>query len=141
MSPEPPDERSLHGSETVLLVEDEEALRRVEKRILETYGYTVLVANDGATGLELAQGHPEIQLLMTDILMPNMGGVELAERLTALHPGLKILYTSGYHDSSSTPRVAGSRYLQKPYTNEQLAQAVRELLDSAHHPEAPDTRA
>jgi PAS domain S-box-containing protein len=130
-SPKPPDQRSLIGSETVLLVEDEAALRAVGTVMLEMYGYTVLLAGDGAAGLELAQNHPgPIQLLMTDILMPKMGGIELAERLSILHPELKVLYTSGYNDSgSSLQTVAGARYLQKPYAMEELAHTLRELLD------------
>jgi len=131
-SPKPPDERPLIGSETILLVEDEEALRRVGRQMLEAYGYTVLLAADGAAGLELAQNYPDsIQLLMTDILMPKMGGIELAERLSTLRPELKILYTSGYNDSGiSLQRVEGARYLQKPYAMEELARTLRELLDS-----------
>jgi two-component system, cell cycle sensor histidine kinase and response regulator CckA len=130
-SSEPSDKRSLMGSETVLLVEDEEALRGVGRQMLEMYGYTVLLADDGAAGLELAQNHPHsIQLLMTDILMPKMGGIELAERLSTLRPELKVLYTSGYNDSaSSLQRVAGARYLQKPYAMKELARTLRELLD------------
>ena len=129
-SPKPPGERPLIGSETVLLVEDEEALRGIGKQMLEMYGYTVLLAADGAAGLELAQNHPDpIQLLMTDIMMPKMGGIELAERLSALRPELKVLYTSGYNDSGgSLQMVAGTRYLQKPYAMEDLAHTLRELL-------------
>ena len=132
LGPKPPDERSLTGSETVLLVEDQEALREVGRQMLETYGYTVLLAGDGAAALELAQNQPDpIQLLMTDILMPKMGGIELAERLSTLRPELKVLYTSGYNDSGgSHQRIAGSRYLQKPYAMEGLLRTLRELLDS-----------
>jgi nitrogen-specific signal transduction histidine kinase/ActR/RegA family two-component response regulator len=132
LSPKPPDDRPLMGSETVLLVEDEEAVRRLEREMLETYGYTVLVAGDGAEGLKLAQNHPHpIQLLLTDILMPKMGGVELAERLSKARPELKVLYTSGYNDSGGNlTSVAGARYLQKPYTMEELARTLRDLLDS-----------
>ena len=130
-SPKPPDERSLMGSETILLVEDEEALREVGREMLELYGYTVMLAADGAAGLELAQNHPQpIQLLMTDILMPKMGGIELAERLSTLRPEMKVLYTSGYNDSGeSLQKVAGAQYLQKPYAMEELARTLRELLD------------
>jgi PAS domain S-box-containing protein len=112
-SPRPPDERSLMGSETVLLVEDDEALRGVGREMLEPYGYTVLVAGDGEAAIELVHKHPDpIQLLMTDILMPRMGGIELAERLSTMRPELKVLYTSGYNDSgSSSDRIAVSRYL------------------------------
>jgi YesN/AraC family two-component response regulator len=78
------------------------------------------------------QRHPRpIELLMTDIQMPKMGGLELAERLSTLHPELKILYTSGYSDSGrGRRRLAGARYLEKPYTMEDLACALRDLLDS-----------
>ena len=138
LNPKRPDERSLTGSETVLLVEDEEALRAVGKTMLEQYGYTVLLAADGAEALELTQNHPHpIQLLMTDILMPKMGGIELAERLSTLCPELKILYTSGYSDSgSSLRRIAGAGYLQKPYTMKDLACTLRGLLDPVHRPES-----
>jgi signal transduction histidine kinase len=133
-SPKPPDERPLIGTETILLVEDEETLRRVGRQMLEMYGYTVLLAENGAAALELAQNHPApIELLMTDILMPKMGGIELAERLSTLRPELKVLYTSGYNDTGDNlQRIAGARYLQKPYAMEELARTLRELLDSAH---------
>jgi two-component system, cell cycle sensor histidine kinase and response regulator CckA len=137
-SPKPPDERPLTGSETILLVEDEAAVRRLEREMLETYGYTVLVAGDGAEGLALAQGHRHpIHLLLTDILMPKMGGVELAERLSKARPELKVLYTSGYNDSGgSLSSVAGARYLQKPYGMEELARTLRDLLDSEYRAES-----
>jgi two-component system cell cycle sensor histidine kinase/response regulator CckA len=133
LTPKPPDERPLMGSETVLLVEDEEALRGVGRDMLETYGYTVLVASDGVAGLELAANHPgAIDLLMTDILMPKMGGIELAGRLSALRPQVKVLYASGYSDSGGgQPRLAGARFLQKPYAMEELARTLRDLLDPA----------
>ena len=132
--PQPVDDgRPLTGSETVLLVEDEEALRSIGKEILEAYGYNVILAGDGLEALEIAgAGAEPIQLLMTDILMPKMGGIELAEQLSALHADLKILYTSGYNDSGTgVRRVAGSRYLQKPYAMQNLARTLRELLDPA----------
>jgi CheY-like chemotaxis protein len=131
-SPKPPNERSLTGSETILLVEDEEAVRAVGAEMLEAYGYTVLLAGNGAAALELAQNHPgPIQLLMTDVLMPKMGGIELAEQLSTLSPGLKVLYTSGYNDSGGDLlMLAGARYLQKPYAMEMLARTLRELLEA-----------
>jgi PAS domain S-box-containing protein len=135
-SPKPRDERSLSGTETILLVEDEASLRRLGREILESYGYAVLVAGDGVAGLELALSNAEpIDLLMTDILMPKMGGIELAERLSVLRPELKILYTSGYNDSGGSPEiVAGARYLPKPYAMEDLARALRDLLDTVEEP-------
>jgi len=137
-TPKPCDERSLMGSETVLLVEDDDALRELGTRMLETYGYTVLPAGDGAAALELARSHPDsIGLLMTDILMPRMGGIELAERLSKLRPDLEVLYTSGYNDSGgSLEGLAGARYLQKPYAMEDLARTLRELVDFASGPQA-----
>ena len=130
LNPTPLGERSLKGSETILLVEDEEAVRGVGAKVLETYGYTVLLAGDGAEALELAQSYPDpIHLLMTDIMMPKMGGLELAERLSALRPELKVLYTSGYNDrGGGALLVAGARFLQKPYGMEALARTLRELL-------------
>ena len=130
VSPKPAVQRSLMGSETILLVEDEEAVRGVGRAMLETYGYTVLLAGDGDAALKVAQKHPQpIQLLMTDILMPNMGGLELAERLSTLRPDLKVLYTSGYNDSGGPEQqLAGSRYMQKPYAMEDLGRTLRDLL-------------
>ena len=135
----PGDKGSLQGSETVLLVEDQEALRAIGTEILEAYGYTVLVAGDGVAALAVARDHPDtISLLMTDIMMPKMGGIELAERLSVLDPELRILYTSGYNDSGrSLQTIAGSRYLQKPYGMDDLARTLRDLLDSASTPTPP----
>jgi PAS domain S-box-containing protein len=131
-SPRRRNERSLMGSETILLVEDDEALRAVGREMLEPYGYKVLLAGDGDAAIELVNEHSDpIQLLMTDILMPKMGGIELATRLSTMRPDLKVLYTSGYNDSGgSLDRIAGSQYLEKPYAMEELARTLRELLDT-----------
>jgi signal transduction histidine kinase/CheY-like chemotaxis protein len=125
------DERSLHGSETVLLVEDAEALRILGKEILEIYGYTVLIASDGAEALELAQSHPNpIEVVMTDIRMPGLGGIELAQRLTTLQSNLKVIYVSGDAETGDhTGETPGSRFLEKPYEIDDLARTLRELLD------------
>jgi PAS domain S-box-containing protein len=132
VSPRRPADRSLMGSETVLLVEDDEALRAVGRMMLEPYGYTVLLAGDGDAAIELVTNRADpIQLLITDILMPKMGGIELAAQLSTMRPELKVLYTSGYNDSgSSRERIAGSAYLEKPYAMEELARTLRELLDT-----------
>jgi signal transduction histidine kinase/CheY-like chemotaxis protein len=131
-TPKPADERSLMGSETILLVEDEPALRELAQEMLEAYEYSVLLARDGKAALELAKNHRQpIDLLMTDILMPRLGGIELAQQLSALRPDMKTLYTSGYNDNGgSFERVPGARYLQKPYAMEELARTMRDLLDS-----------
>jgi two-component system, cell cycle sensor histidine kinase and response regulator CckA len=121
------------GAESVLLVEDEEAVRRALLRILEAAGYRVLCASNGAEALEMAQSHEgAIDLLITDVIMPQMGGRELVERLTARHRGLRALYISGYtgdvgHDRSA---LGPHAYLQKPFTTEGILSKVREVLES-----------
>ena len=123
----------LGGTETVLLVEDSDALRDIASRVLERRGYTVLEASDGEAALMLAARHPgAIDLLLTDVVMPEMNGRQLAERLTALRPGLKVLYMSGYAGDAVTRRGVleqGMAYLQKPFTPDALARKVREVLN------------
>jgi two-component system cell cycle sensor histidine kinase/response regulator CckA len=128
----PPEVKS--GSETILLVEDEEELRELAKLILEQYKYRVLEAGSGVQALKVWEEHAEeIDLLLTDMVMPEgMTGRDLAERLQAERPGIKVLYSSGY-----SPDVVGgyfklpenSFFLPKPYHPPKLAQAVRECLD------------
>ena len=123
------------GSETILLVEDEVALRGLTKIILQRFGYRVLEAESGVKALSVWQEHgSQIDLLLTDMIMPDgITGRELAKQLLALKPGLKVIYTSGYSmDSEETAfRVReASTFLQKPYQSQKLAQAVRNSLDS-----------
>jgi len=122
------------GTETVLLVEDAAAVRAVTKQILERQGYTVLEAPDGEAGLRLAQRHRGvIHLLLTDVVMPRVGGRELAEQLTRLRPDVKVLYASGYTDDSVVRHgilESGTAYLQKPFSPESLARKVRDVLDA-----------
>jgi CheY-like chemotaxis protein len=121
------------GSETVLLVEDEESVRELALEILQMHGYTVLVARHGAEALELTDRHlGPIHLLVADVVMPHMSGRELAERLEIRRPGTKVLYVSGYTDDAILRhgvREAGVALLQKPFTPDALARAVREVLD------------
>ncbi|HXY70565.1 MAG TPA: ATP-binding protein, partial [Gemmatimonadales bacterium] len=121
------------GLETVLIAEDDPAVREVVSAVLSQKGYRLLRAPDGQTALELAQAQPgEIQLLVTDLVMPGMTGRELAEALAAARPGLKVLYMSGYTDDAVVRHgvlEAGMPYLQKPFAPEALARKVRELLD------------
>ena len=123
----------LRGSETVLLVEDEDIVRGLVSEILETAGYTVLGAADGNTALELAERHPgPIHLLLTDVVMPKMSGRDLAERLIAAHGETKVLYTSGYTDTAIVDRGVlqpGTEFLQKPFSFAALTQKVRHVLD------------
>jgi PAS domain S-box-containing protein len=120
------------GSETILLVEDEDAVRQVVRRILTRYGYTVLAASDGREALRIAEEHGgPIQLLVTDVVMPEMGGRELADRLLALRPSLRVLFTSGYTDDDILRRgvlLPGTAFLQKPFTADRITQKVREVL-------------
>jgi PAS domain S-box-containing protein len=121
------------GRETVLVVEDEEQVRRLTSRSLETGGYTVLEARDGAEALEVAERYQgSIDLLLTDVVMPGMSGQELAERFYAARPSIKVLYLSGYTDDFNLFNEAlgpGVATLQKPYTVRTLLRKVRDVLD------------
>jgi two-component system cell cycle sensor histidine kinase/response regulator CckA len=124
----------LRGSETVLLVEDEEVVRGLARQILEEAGYQVLVAPQGEEAVRLCNEHAqEIHLLLTDIVMPGAGGKEVADRLSLLHPGIKVLFMSGYTDEAIVHHgVLDSdvKFIQKPFTPAALARKVREVLDS-----------
>jgi nitrogen-specific signal transduction histidine kinase/CheY-like chemotaxis protein len=121
------------GTETVLLVEDEEGVRRLAREVLEAHGYTVLEASGWQSALGLADSHGgPIHLLLTDVVMPEMGGPEVASRLSALRPAIKVLYMSGYTNYAVFHRGlldAGIAFLQKPFSPDELARRVRELLD------------
>jgi two-component system, cell cycle sensor histidine kinase and response regulator CckA len=125
---------NLQGEETILLVEDDEAVRTLAKTALERLGYIVLVAADGEEALRLAQQNNEhIHLLATDVIMPYVGGHELAQRLTARRPTMKVLYLSGYMDDAVVRQgLVHNRvpFLQKPYTPQSLVSKVREVLDA-----------
>ena len=116
------------GTGTVLVVEDEDAVRRLTKRILERQGYDVLEARDGRHALELAAAHEgAIDLLLTDMVMPEMNGRALAEELCAARPSLRVLYMSGYTDDDIVRRGMlgpGTGFLEKPFTPDSLARAV-----------------
>ncbi len=122
------------GSETILLVEDEKGVRDLVRDVLQACGYTVLEARHGIEALAVARRHSgPIDLLLTDAVMPQMGGPELAECLVALRPGLKVLYMSGYTERTVVHhRVldADAPYLQKPVTVEAITRRVREALDA-----------
>jgi CheY-like chemotaxis protein len=125
---------SLRGTETVLLVEDAAAVRAVIHQTLDRLGYRVLEAPNGEAALHLATKHRgPIHLLLTDVVMPELGGRQLAERLSALRPELRVLYASGYTDDAVVRHGVlkpGIAYLQKPFTPEVLALKVREVLDA-----------
>jgi two-component system, cell cycle sensor histidine kinase and response regulator CckA len=116
-----------------LLVEDEEALLHLTRETLAQLGYTVMEARHGAEALLVAGQHQgSISLLLTDVIMPQLNGRELAERLLATRPGLRVLYMSGYTAGAIEQHGVldpGTSFLQKPFTPDQLARKVREVLD------------
>jgi two-component system cell cycle sensor histidine kinase/response regulator CckA len=128
-------EDNLQGSENILLVEDEDTLRKLVVAILEGYGYTVLVAGDGEEALRVLNNSPVIpRLLISDVVMPKMGGRELSDRIKAIYPGTRVLFMSGYTDDAIVHLgvlKAGVSYLAKPFTPKGLAHKVREVLDAA----------
>jgi CheY-like chemotaxis protein len=124
---------AARGRETLLIVEDETLILRMARRVLSGLGYTVLSASDGPEALELLAGHAgDIHLLITDVVMPKMSGRELAARVTALRPEIRVLYSSGYAaDEMGEDGVMsdGINFLAKPYVPSRLADAVRDVLD------------
>jgi DNA-binding NtrC family response regulator len=121
------------GHETILLVEDTEALREVIRETLEEGGYTVLLAANGEDALALSREHSgPIELLLTDVVMPRLGGGDLGRLLLALRPGLRVLYMSGYSDGAISQHGVlgeGIMLLEKPFSAASLEHAVRVALD------------
>ncbi|MGH7506944.1 MAG: response regulator [Longimicrobiales bacterium] len=121
--------------ETVLVVEDDAAVRATTARMLQRQGYDVVSTQDARIAFALCTG-PErerIALVLSDVIMPNMGGIELAERLVAVRPGLRVLLMSGYSDENLDPAAidaTGSDLLRKPFAPAQLGGRVRALLDA-----------
>jgi PAS domain S-box-containing protein len=123
--------KTVGGSETILLVEDEESVRQLVRETLESRGYRVLEAANGNDALSLAAAHGEhIHLVVTDVVMPGLSGHELAQQLIASRPSIKVLYLSGYaEDALARPLSEGGKtFLQKPFSLQNLARKVREVL-------------
>ena len=122
------------GTETILVVEDEVSVRDLAIRTLRGQGYTILEAGNGEEALHVAYEYPEkIDLLFTDVVMPQMGGKVLAKRLKAVRPDIKILFTSGYTDNAIVHYGildSGIAFVQKPFTLEVLVRRVRQALDA-----------
>ena len=117
------------GTDTVLLVEDEEAIRRLIRVVLQSYGYTILEARHGEDALAIAQQHPgTIDIVVTDMLMPGMGGRQLADQLRRTWPGLRVLLMSGYPDDLREGESPVA-FLSKTFTPVALARKVRQVLD------------
>lgn len=125
---------SPRGQETVLVVEDEEAVRELAREILENKGYAVLEARHGVEALLISDRHNgPIHLLLTDVIMPQLNGRGLAQRLTSLRSDIKVLYMSGYTTKdliSHGMLDPGVAFLQKPFTPDALALKVRQVLDA-----------
>ena len=123
------------GTETVLVAEDEELVRKFVRSILEKSGYTVLEAHHGSEALRVALQHPGlIHLLLTDVVMPLMDGKLLAQRMVDLRPGIRVLFMSGYSENAVVHHgalEAGTAFIEKPFTVESLARKVREALDTS----------
>jgi CheY-like chemotaxis protein len=120
------------GHETLLVVEDQDSLRDMIREALQLLGYRVLVARDGEAALEVARGHRRrLDLLVTDVVMPRLDGCDLARRLTAERPGLRVLYMSGHGPDLVARRdpIGSGAVLEKPFSTKALSLRVREALD------------
>jgi CheY-like chemotaxis protein len=131
----PPLATAPKGTETVLVVEDQDGIRDIVRESLRRNGYKVLIAADGNEALQMASAYPDpIHLLVTDLVMPNIGGRELAQRLTPLRPRMKVLFMSGYSehsalDGENEDMDPSATVLQKPFSLDALARNVRRVLD------------
>ena len=129
----PPDNPT--GSETILLVEDEPLVRALTTTILQEQGYTVLEANNGEEALRIAcqHGGKDIHLLLTDVVMPQMGGIELSKKFSSMYPNTQVLLMSGYSDEIITNKAGALDrsigFMSKPFTPAALTQKTREVLD------------
>jgi CheY-like chemotaxis protein len=122
-----------HGNGTILIVEDDEDVRKFAARVLEKQGYTVLVASQGSDALPLCGEYKKpIHMVLCDVVMPGIGGRELTDHLLSFHPEMKVLYMSGYTENAIVHHgilIEGMNYIQKPFTVEGLVRKVSEALD------------
>jgi PAS domain S-box-containing protein len=134
VAPVAPRAEGLRGSETILLAEDQPEVRSIGSAVLTRYGYQVLEAANGEQALAIIRSHPgPIHLLLSDVVMPSMNGPELARRVQADHPGIRVLFASGYTDDAIVRHGVldpGVAFLQKPFTPTALLKKIRELLDA-----------
>jgi CheY-like chemotaxis protein len=123
------------GTETLLLVEDDSLLRSLLGPVLRSCGYTVLEAADGREALAVSERHPgAIDLLISDVVMPHVGGRELAARLVAARPQMRVLFLSGYAAEGLVPPGVQASFLQKPFASTSLAHKIRQVLDRKQGP-------
>jgi CheY-like chemotaxis protein len=120
------------GHEVILLVEDEEAVRSLARHVLQSCGYAVLEARDGREAIQIAEKQESIDILVSDVVMPHLGGRQLAEKIAAVRPDCKVLVLSGYTNDAVVRHgglEAEFAFLQKPFTPSALARKVRSVLD------------
>jgi two-component system cell cycle sensor histidine kinase/response regulator CckA len=133
VEPERTSSRGAHGSETILVVEDQPALRELVRRVLEQKGYRVLEAPNGEQAVRVAESSARpIQLVITDVVMPGMNARAMAERIRGVWPTVRVLYMSGYHDDDvmlQSLATAKVDFLQKPFLPYDLAEKVRAVLE------------
>ncbi|MEU7905085.1 ATP-binding protein [Actinoplanes sp. NPDC049118] len=133
LPPDPVPQRLATGTETILFIEDDPAVRTLTERILRTAGYQVLAGVDGHHALKIMRGNPDISLLVTDVIMPGMNGQQLADRITAMLPGLPVIFTSAHTRGVLTPTTRDDpsiAFLEKPYTATGITRTVRAVLDA-----------
>ncbi|MHB2020398.1 MAG: response regulator [Candidatus Xenobia bacterium] len=124
----------LQGTESILLVEDDAVIRRLMGRVLARYGYTVHEASDGAEALsQYGGGSPRLDLVVTDIVMPKVGGWDVVQRLCENHPDLKVIFISGYTDVT-VPHPGFQDFMQKPFTPQALLRRIRDVMDASRPP-------
>ena len=119
------------GSETILLVEDDHFIRDYLEESLSSLGYHVLVAEDGQVALNIFEKNRNIDLIITDIVMPNLNGKELIEKINTIRPGVKIIFTSGYPEETISHHgilERGIHFIQKPFTRDVLSAKIRSVL-------------
>lgn len=127
-----PRENKSTFRKVILLVDDEPTLRTLVRKILERAGHTVLEGAGPHEALELARRHPMIDLLLTDVVMPEMGGVELAREVEKIAPNARVLYMSGYPDETLARQgvpIEKAEFLRKPFSPELLAKTIRRILE------------
>ncbi len=132
--PAPFNLRAMHGTETILVLEDENALRSLIRQVLRGAGHTVLDTGDPDEAIQLCERHPgDIALFITDMVLPKLSGPQVAERVLQLRPEMRVIYTSGYPGKSSIPgklRQNGTTFFEKPFTPDTLVRKVRAVLDA-----------
>ncbi len=125
--------RSPRGSETILVADDEDGVRKLIHAVLAAHGYTVIETRDGREALSAYEANAaRVDMVVTDVVMPNMTGIDLGDKLAALRPGIKVLYVSGFRDAPTAPADTERerQFLHKPFTPDALLTRVREMLDT-----------